>query len=225
LITRAAIGPSALADPLRDSEQRCCAIRETSLRGKIVHRRFRPFFANPVAANRFGYASLEPLLGASAVLAVLNDDSRQAPESAWRRLRGGQSVVGRRTLRRVTGEPLRADVFVCCLDWHGEPGAAIAVADVAREERTQRAQPAQRDAQILAESAARAKKRFLAGASHDMRTPLHGAMGRLREPSQARPVVREGRVPAKRWRRARGSCILSMTFAIVRRWSRAPTRS
>lgn len=160
MITRAAIGPSALADPLRDSEQRCRAIRETSLRGKIVHRRFRPFFANPVAANRFGYASLEPLLGANAVLAVLNDDSRQAPESAWRRLRGGQSVVGRRTLRRVTGEPLRADVFVCCLDWHGEPGAAIAVADVAREERAQRAQPAQRDAQILAESAARAKKRF-----------------------------------------------------------------
>jgi two-component system, sensor histidine kinase len=65
----------------------------------------------------------------------------------------------------------------------------MAVADVSLEERTQREL---RVAQILAESAARAKTRFLAGASHDMRTPLHGAMSRLQLLTQARLGVREG---------------------------------
>lgn len=184
-----ATGPSALADALRDSEQRFRAIVETSLQGKIVHRRFRPFFANPAAASLFGYATPEALIASGDILALLDDDSRQDPETAWRKLRDGHSIIGRRTLRRANGEPFRAEVFTRGLDWDGEVAAVMAVVDVSREERAMRDL---RDAQILAESAARAKTRFLAGASHDMRTPLHGAMGRLQLLTNARLSVREG---------------------------------
>jgi PAS domain S-box-containing protein len=199
---------------LRDSEQRFRAIVETSLPGKVVHRRFRPLFANPAAAGLFGFASPEALIAAGDILALLADESRQDPEAAWKALHDGQSYIGRRTLRRVAGEPFRAEVFMRCLDWDGEPAAVMAVVDVSREERTQREL---RDAQILAESAARAKTRYLAGASHDMRTPLHGAMGRLQLLTQARLGVREGALA--HWRTgARSAGIVRALAAPYRRY-------
>jgi CheY-like chemotaxis protein len=57
--------------------------------------------------------------------------------------------------------------------WDGAEAVVWGVADVTPVER------AERDALNQAEAAARAKRRFMAAASHQLRTPLHVALGRL----------------------------------------------
>ncbi len=167
---------SALAGALMNSERRFQAIAETSLQGKLVHRRFKPLYANTAFAYLCGCDRAEDILARDTVLDLMDEETRAAPDAAWVRLLHGPTFYGRRTLLRRDGSPYTGDLYARAVHWDGEPAIALAVVDVTEEER---AQQALRDAQAQAEAAARAKRRFLAAASHELRTPLHGALGRL----------------------------------------------
>lgn len=170
------VAAGALASALMASEQRFQALAEISLQGKLVHRRFRPLFANTAFAYLCGWERAEDITERDDILCFLDDETRDDPERAWLRLLHGPAVYGRRAFRRRDGSVYTAEIYARAIDWDGEPAVAIAAIDVSHEEA---ARQALRDAQTLAEATAQAKRRFLSAASHELRAPLQGALGRL----------------------------------------------
>lgn len=168
--------PSTLAKALLESEQRFRAIVETSLQGKLVHRGFRPLFANSAMAAMLGYAGPEDILADGLLLDRMDEETRADPDGAWRVLLHGGPVVRRTTWRRRDGARFRVETFSRPISWQGSAAVAVAVMDVTREET---ADTQRREALAQAEAASRAQQRFLRAAAHELRTPLHGAMGRL----------------------------------------------
>jgi hypothetical protein len=175
-LARGAIATATLADALQESERRLRVLMETSIQAKVVHRRFRPLFVNAAFAEMFGFRDHEDALARETIVDLLDDDVRHNPDLAWTRLLGAVVQRQRRTLHRRDGSTFRAEVLARMASWDGEESCVMAIIDVTREERASREL---KDAQIVAEAAARAKTRFLSAASHELRTPLHAAMGRL----------------------------------------------
>jgi PAS domain S-box-containing protein len=168
-------GSGHLAFALRESEQRLRSLVETSLQGKLVFRPGEFLFANSMAATLLGYPKTESLLASRDALQQLTRIAHE-PDGGAGRLAGGQAITGRRTLTRADGTQMRAEIIARMMHWEGKPACVLAFIDVSKEERALRELILM---QTEAEAAARAKERFLSAASHDLRTPLHAAMGRL----------------------------------------------
>lgn len=166
----------ALALALREAQIRIADLTEISLQGVLAHRRFRPVFANHQLCAILGYASSAELLARVSVLEHFDPELQSDPDRTWRRLTAPGDTLTRLTLRRRDGSAFPADVLSRAVPWDGEITVLMCILDVSRQER---AILALAEARAEVDRADRARRRFLAAASHDLRTPLHAAMGRL----------------------------------------------
>lgn len=169
------IGTAAFMGALAEAERRFHAMIELSLQAKFVLRRFRPIFANEAAATMFGFDSAAAIMIRTDISNLFDEETQANPDRAWRWLVSGPSY-GRRLFTRRDGAVFRGEFAARPIEWDGELAVAIAVLDVSDQERAERDA---RDALNFADAATRAKRRFMAAASHQLRTPLHVALGRL----------------------------------------------
>ena len=167
---------AAIAAALVESERRFAEITETSLQAKLVHRYYKPLFANSAFLRLTGFASKEQLLTAGDILPLFDLQTQGDPLTAWERAVSGGPIRSRILMHRRDGEAFLADAFARPILWDDEPAIALALLDVTAEDAARRALAL---AKAEAEAASRAKRRFLSAASHGLRTPLHAAMGRL----------------------------------------------
>lgn len=169
------IGSKAFVGALAEAERRFNALIDLSMQAKLVLRDFRPIFANEAAATIFGFDSAAAIMMRTDIVDLFDEETRKNPDWAWRGLAQKPSF-GRRFFSRRDGTVFRGEFTAQSIMWDGEAAVAMAVLDVSDQERAERDA---RDALNFAESAARAKRRFMAAASHQLRTPLHVALGRL----------------------------------------------
>jgi PAS domain S-box-containing protein len=152
---------AAAADPmgaaLIASEQRFQALAEVSLQGKLVHRRFKPLFANGALALLAGLGGSADVIQQPDILGLLDEETRADPERAWQIAQRGP-FAGRRLYRRHDGTLYPAELYSRPIVWNGGPAVALAIIDVSAEET---AQDALRLALARAEDSERQRRHFI----------------------------------------------------------------
>ena len=169
-------GAATLAAALIERDRQISALVDTSIQGVVVHRDYKPLFANVRFAQLAGCATADDVMAFDDILPLLDDDARANPKRSWANSAGDAPLLMRRILRRADGTRYHADVLARSVDWCDQPAILMAVLDVSREERALAAETELHNALVRAQ---KAQARFLAAASHELRTPLHAAMGRL----------------------------------------------
>jgi CheY-like chemotaxis protein/signal transduction histidine kinase len=167
---------AAIAAALVESRRRFNQLTETSLQAKLVHRCFKPVFANTEFLRLFGFPTLEALFELQDVRTLFDLETQADPLTAWQRAVTGGSLRTKQIMHRRDGEAFLADMFSRPVEWDNDPAVAIALLDITADDAARRSLA---HAKSESESASRAKRRFLDAASHGLRTPLHAAMGRL----------------------------------------------
>jgi PAS domain S-box-containing protein len=170
------------------------AVEETSLQGKLVHRRFRPIYTNSAFAYLCGFERADDLMGRADILEFLDTDTRADPNRAWARMIHGPALYGRRTFYRRDGAAYPADIFARAILWEREPAVALAVVDVSEEENARKAVAAYK---MRARREALAQQRFALRAARELGAPISTALTRLAAldgadlPAPARACVRD----------------------------------
>ena len=158
---------------LRGSEQRYRALVEWTPEALVVYRDDRILFVNPAALELIGAASARDVIGTS-LLDWVHPDYRGAllarranPQKVEHDIRAPRLEE---KLIRVDGTVIDVEFMICTIDYDGAPARQASLRDVTARTASVAALEA---ARFNAEKASRAKSRFLASASHDLRQPAH----------------------------------------------------
>jgi PAS domain S-box-containing protein len=122
---------------LRESEERYRALVETSPKGVLVHRDGVVIFANPRAAELFGAAGPEDLLGRDVLGELVAPDSRPLARARTERLREPGASVGFTglTYRKLDGTPFPVEAGAAAVPFGGRLAVQVAFRDVSERER------------------------------------------------------------------------------------------
>ncbi|MBE0531128.1 MAG: PAS domain S-box protein [Rhodospirillales bacterium] len=156
-----------IAEDLKASEQRFRDLAEGSIQGILVHRDFKPLFANRACAERLGYDTPEDVLKLGSLTKVLpSHEHRRIRSFANARLRG-ETVSSRYELQalRKDGSLIWLELCPSVVSWDGRPAIQVTMIDIggrkSAEENLRQAQAnlevmvAQRTRDLEAEIAAR----------------------------------------------------------------------
>ncbi len=156
---------------LRDSEQRFRTLVEWSPEGILVHRAGNIIYANPAAVRTVGASSAAELIG-KPVIDRVHPDSRDVVLTRFRKFAelGAAAPMIEEKLIRLDGTTLIAEVQGTVIEYDGEPALHASVRDISERKSIEAELEA---ARLKAEHSNRAKSRFLASASHDLRQPAH----------------------------------------------------
>jgi PAS domain S-box-containing protein len=129
------------AERLAQSEERFRNLIEGSIQGIVIHRNYRPLFANQALADIFGYASVEELLALPSLEVLNAPDRRESARSGHEaRLRGEDrparyEIQGVRKDGRVIWLEIQARVVV----WDGQPAVQYTILDATERKRSEEA--------------------------------------------------------------------------------------
>ena len=158
---------------LKDSEQRYRTLVEWTPEALVVYRDDCILYANPAAVEMIGAGSARDVLGTS-LLDWIHPDYRGAllarranPQKVEHDIRTPQLEE---KLVRVDGCVIDVEIMLHTIDYDGAPARQASLRDVTARTASVAALEA---ARFNAEKASRAKSRFLASASHDLRQPAH----------------------------------------------------
>lgn len=138
-------------------------------------RAYRPVFANTIAAQILGFDTRDELLSRLSLLSCFDERTQANPDAAEAESLSGYRQ-GRTQWRRRNGDPIWISYASRPILWNDAPSLVFAFADITE---VQRAQAEALQAKNRADAALEARARFLSAASHHLRTPLHGVIGRL----------------------------------------------
>ena len=152
------------------SERQFRALIEWVPAAIAVHRDGAFLYANPECVQMLGCANVSELIG-RAVSDFIHPDFRSlALERARLAFETGQAVPLRRmTFLTLGGERLEVEAQAVSVNYDGRPATLSTAKNIGDQ---LNAEAALREAIQAAESASRAKSRFLAAASHDLRQPV-----------------------------------------------------
>ena len=158
---------------LKDSEQRYRTLVEWTPEALVVYRDDCILYANPAAVEMIGAGSARDVLGTS-LLDWIHPDYRGAllarranPQKVEHDIRTPRLEE---KLVRVDGCVIDVEIMLHTIDYDGAPARQASLRDVTARTASVAALEA---ARFNAEKASRAKSRFLASASHDLRQPAH----------------------------------------------------
>ena len=160
---------------LKDSEQRYRTLVEWTPEALVVYRADKILFANPAAVELVGATSAHELLGTS-LLDWVHPEYRDALLA--RRANPSKIEIDLRMPRleeklvRVDGRVIDVEFMIHTIEYDGTPARQASLRDITERKAASAALEA---ARFKAEKESRAKSRFLASASHDLRQPAHAA--------------------------------------------------
>ncbi|HMA15188.1 MAG TPA: PAS domain S-box protein, partial [Kiloniellaceae bacterium] len=103
--------------------------------GVLVHRDFRPLYANAACARRIGFADGAMLLREPTLLPFLPFELHRLAQRRHARLLAGEPPGPARVLRCLTrdGEPFWAEATEQRILWEGEPAVLVSLIDVTEQ--------------------------------------------------------------------------------------------
>ncbi len=108
------------------------ALVESIPNGVLVHRNFRPLYANRACARRIGFDSGADLMAEPTLLPFLPIEMHNRAVRRHRRILEGGDPGPARVLRCLTrtGEPFWMEATEECILWQGEPAVLVSLSDV-----------------------------------------------------------------------------------------------
>lgn len=107
---------------------------ENAVQGILVHRNFRPLYANAAFAETFGYANPTDILALPLIRPLIPNDLWPSAEQEYDDMLRGlkPSAVSRtRGIRRL-GQEIWLSITQRVIDWHGTPAMQWSVHDISR---------------------------------------------------------------------------------------------
>jgi len=110
-------------------------VLDDSVQGIIVHRNFKPLYANKAFADLFGYETAEEILAMPLLRALVPDDLWPRLELEYDEMMRGmkKSVIGRSRGVRKNGQEIWVAVTLCVVDWPGGPAMMLTAFDITRQ--------------------------------------------------------------------------------------------
>lgn len=108
---------------------------ENSIQGILVHRNFKPLYANKAFANLFGYESAQDIMAMPLLRPLVPQDMWARIEDEYDHLIRGkrQSVITRARGIRKDGQEIWTSVTERVVDWHGSPAVQINTFDITKQ--------------------------------------------------------------------------------------------
>ncbi|MGF1626933.1 MAG: PAS domain S-box protein [Alphaproteobacteria bacterium] len=121
------------------TEARFRELIEGSIQGIVIHRRFKPLFANKAFADMYGFGDIEAVLAEPDIFPMIceaeDDGEGGGYEQIWQRqlAKRQPAYPGRRQVRRRDGAEMWVDVLPRPIDWMGEPALQVTVIDATQK--------------------------------------------------------------------------------------------
>ncbi|WP_051341514.1 PAS domain S-box protein [Azospirillum halopraeferens] len=124
---------------LAGSERRFRGLIEGSIQGILVHRGFRPLFANDAFARVFGFTDAEAVMASGSLRSLVAPEERARSWQRYFRVlhgRGDGGITRVRSLRR-DGSTVWVESIDRMVDWMGAPAVQTTVVDVSERVRAE----------------------------------------------------------------------------------------
>ena len=158
---------------LKESEQRYRTLVEWTPEPLVVYRQDAVLYANPAAVDLLGASSMSVLLNRSLLSWVHPEYKSTVLARRVNPIKTEHDIHMPRfelKLVKADGAVIDAEYMVRTIDYDGAPARQASLRDITERKAVAAAIEAARS---KAENASRAKSRFLASASHDLRQPAH----------------------------------------------------
>jgi diguanylate cyclase (GGDEF)-like protein/PAS domain S-box-containing protein len=112
-----------------------CDLIENSVQGILVHRNFKPLYANRSFAELFGYATAKDIMSMPLLRPLVPGDMWARIEQEYDDLIHGRrkSIVTRSRAIHKDGREIWTAVTERVIDWHGEPAVQINAYDITEQ--------------------------------------------------------------------------------------------
>ncbi len=124
---------------LRESEARFRDLIEGSIQGIVIHREFRPLFANEKFAEIYGFDSVAEVLELPDLLAMMPPQLLYEARDVWHFLMGGAAdgVISRVGNYHKNGSKIWVDIIQHKVMWDGKIAMQVSVIDVTKRHKAE----------------------------------------------------------------------------------------
>ena len=160
-------------DAFKEIEARFHKLFDESNQGILIHRHYKPLYANQALVDIYGFDSIEEFMSLKSTEILTAPEHKTRHHAA--RMRGEQvpTVQESHGLKK-DGTHIRINNRSFIMDWEGEPAVCSTRVDItARKQAEQELQLAKE----VADQANLAKSEFLSSMSHELRTPMNAILG------------------------------------------------
>lgn len=111
------------------------ALIDAAVQGIIIHRNFKPLYANKAFAELFGYSTAEEILAMPLLRSLVPNDVWPRLEEEYDEMMRGtkSSVIGRSRGVRKDGQEIWVAVTLRVVDWPGGPAMMLTSFDITRQ--------------------------------------------------------------------------------------------
>ncbi len=108
---------------------------DSAVQGMLVHRNFKPLYANHAFAELFGYAHARDILALPLLRSLVPNDVWQRLEEEYDEMMRGtkKSVIGRMRAVRRNGQEIWLAVTMRVVKWPGGPAIMLTAYDITRQ--------------------------------------------------------------------------------------------
>ena len=108
---------------------------DSAVQGIVVHRNFKPLYANKAFADLFGYADVEEIMALPLLRDLIPDDVWPRLEIEYDEMMRGtkSSIIGRSRNVRKNGQEIWVAATMRVIDWPGGPAMMLTAFDITRQ--------------------------------------------------------------------------------------------